>query len=125
MKRWFSLLLVLMFNNLPVLAASAELPTTDLGIEQAVMPRDLISQADAVITVAGTLRGCDTWESVSITNESPFFHTLAARAKQRGLCIGVKFYTHEVNLGRLQPGVHTLRIITGSRETIDQTFEVK
>lgn len=125
MKRWLSLFLVLLFNNFPGPSASAQLSTYDLGIEQAVIPRDLSAQTDVIITVAGNLKGCDTWESVSITNETPFFHVLSARAKQRGVCIGFKFYTHEVNLGRLQPGIHTLRIITGSREPIDQTFEVK
>jgi hypothetical protein len=125
MKRLFGLFIVLLINNLPLHLAVAEMRTSDLGIDTVFIPPNLNSQVDAIITVRGILKGCDSWESVSITNETAFFHIIAAKAKWNGVCIGLKPYIHEINLGRLQPGVHTIRITTSSQESVDGKFEVK
>lgn len=86
-----------------------------IGISDALIPRAR-STAEASIIVTGVFpNGCYRWSRAAVTEISTQLHEVRSFANvQSGMCIMVLVpFMKEVSLGRLVPGQHTLRFVSG------------
>ncbi|MGZ3723464.1 MAG: hypothetical protein ACXVA9_11065 [Bdellovibrionales bacterium] len=112
----------------PLAGLNAQGPrTVNLGIAHIVVP-DNLGAKEIVVVAAGNLppNGCQRWDSYSINHESAYVHVLSARAKFKEFCAGTIWpFAREINLGNLEPGVHTIKYMDENLQAAEFTFEVK
>jgi hypothetical protein len=117
-----ALLLSLVFVSASFASASpadvhkeVTVPVTDVYVPE-VVPRD----TDAKVILTGMFQNsCYRWSRAEVTSPTELIHEIKAKAdvNMSTMCLMVLVpFTKEVNLGRLNPGEHTLRF-TSSDDT--------
>lgn len=68
--------------------------------------------------------GCHKWLKADVTHLDDFTHEVRGLSKvTQGMCIMVmSHFTHEVDLGILKEGEHTVRVINGDGTIIEKQF---
>lgn len=99
-------------------AAAQESITKDvvMTIQDVYVPGGLSQDADSYVVINGTYpNSCYSWGRSEVHRSGDFNHEIRAIAKvNQGMCLMVIVpYNHDVRLGKLSSGRHTLKFING------------
>lgn len=100
----------------------------DISISDAFVPGGFDSDADSYVVVNGVYpNGCYRWLRAEVTNKDTFNHDIKAIASvSQGLCIMVLVpFNHDVHLGKLASGEHTLKFLNGDGTYLQKTLKIE
>lgn len=100
----------------------------DISISDAFIPGGFDSDADSYVVVNGVYpNGCYRWLRSEVTNNDNFNHDIKAVASvSQGLCIMVLVpFNHDVHLGKLASGEHTLKFLNGDGTYLQKTLKIE
>jgi hypothetical protein len=98
-----------------------------VGISDVYVPQDINANNDAIVIASGMFpNSCYSWTRVDVTSPTPLFHEVRAIANvAQQMCLMVMIsYQKEMDLGRFEPGNHTLRFINGDGTYFEKTLVV-
>ena len=92
-----------------------------VSIADALVPSGFDSDSDVFVVVSGMFpNGCYRWGHAEVASKEPNYHEVRTYAKVQtgGPCLTVLMpYTHEVKLGKLPAGKHSIRFMNGDGVT--------
>ncbi len=100
----------------------------DISISDAFVPGGFDSDADSYVVVNGLYpNGCYRWLRSEVVDKDNFNHDIKAVASvSQGLCIMVLVpFTHDVHLGKLASGEHTLKFLNGDGTYLQKTLKIE
>ena len=100
-----------------------------ITINDAFVPATVDHGADAKIVLIGFFpNSCYRWSKAEVSDIRPMFHQVRAIATVsiNRMCLMMLVpFNKEVNLGKLAPGEHTLRFISGDDTFFERTMVVQ
>lgn len=99
-----------------------------LNISEAYVPGGFSSQTDAYVVVSGMFpNSCYRFNHAQVSDKSSQIHEVRSYATvSEAMCLMVLVpYQHEVRLGRLPAGEHTLRFINGDGTYFEKSLTVE
>ncbi|MES2800977.1 MAG: hypothetical protein V4654_00665 [Bdellovibrionota bacterium] len=100
----------------------------DISISDAFIPGGFDSDADSYVVVNGVYpNGCYRWLRSEVVDKDNFNHDIKAVASvSQGLCIMVLVpFNHDVHLGKLASGEHTLNFLNGDGTYLQKTLKIE
>ncbi len=107
---------------------AVETKEVDISISDAFIPGGFDSEADAYVVVNGVYpNGCYRWLRSEVAEKSTYEHEIkAVAAVSQGLCIMVLVpFNHDVRLGKLASGQHTLKFLNGDGTYLQKTLKIE
>lgn len=100
----------------------------NISISDAYVPGGFDSDADSYVVVNGLYpNGCYRWLRSEIVDQDAFNHEIRAVASvSQGLCVMVLVpFNHDVRLGKLASGDHTLKFVNGDGTYLQKTLKIE
>ena len=100
----------------------------NISISDAYVPGGFDSDADSYVVVNGLYpNGCYRWLRSEIVDQDAFNHEIRAIASvSQGLCVMVLVpFNHDVRLGKLATGNHTLKFVNGDGTYLQKTLTIE
>jgi len=118
MKQIFSLAAIALAITFASAAQASEPKTREqaIGVNEVYIPGGLSSDTDAYVIVSGMFpNSCYSWSRSEVSDKSAMVHEVRSFANvTQTMCLMVLVpYSHDVRLGRLDSGEHTLRFLNG------------
>lgn len=126
-----ALLTVLTFAFVQGVNAKTTSQTTkevNISISDAYVPGGFDSDADSYVVVNGLYpNGCYRWLRSEIVDQDAYNHEIRAVASvSQGLCVMVLVpFNHDVRLGKLASGDHTLKFVNGDGTYLQKTLKIE
>jgi len=131
LKHFMTLSLILAFTT-SFSFAHATQPVTkevNIAVNDVFVPESVEANADTKIVLSGMFpNSCYRWSRAEVASPADNFHQVKAMAlvTVNTMCLMVLVpYSKEVNLGKLSPGEHTLRFVSGDDTFFERTVVVK
>jgi hypothetical protein len=132
--KWVSWLafVALFSQSILVFADGGELESKEVvvGVSDVLVPGGFDSSTDAYVIESGVFpNGCYRWKRAEVTAvaDQKNLHEIRTIASvSQGMCLMVLVpFTKEVKLGKLSPGVHTLRFVSGDGTYLERTLTIE
>jgi hypothetical protein len=108
---------------------NAKTKEVTVGIADSYVPNNFDASSDVYVVVSGLFNnGCYHWKRADVTlNIEPQVHQVKAIADvSEGMCPMVIIpFTHEVKLGKLGAGTHTIRFMSGDGTYSEKTLTLQ
>ncbi len=124
----FAAVIVTHLSCMPIASAEPVTKEVALSINEVFIPERIEPGRDAKVVLSGMFpNSCYRWSRSEVRDVSATVHYIRAYAMvSQTMCLMVLVpYSKEVNLGRLQPGTHTLRFINGDNTFFERSLEVE
>lgn len=99
-----------------------------IGVSDAYVPSNFNKNSEVFVVANGVYpNGCYRWSRAEVKTVDERTHDIIAYAKvQQGMCLMVLVpYNKEINLGRLSPGEHKLRFLSGDGTFMEKTVKIE
>ncbi len=99
-----------------------------IGISEVYVPVGQKSGSEVYVIASGVFpNGCYQWGEASVNSKSSHHHEVKVTAQvTQGMCIMVMVpFSKEIQLGRLEPGEHTVQFYSGDGTFLEKIVEVQ
>ena len=99
-----------------------------IGFSDAFIPGGFDTNSDVFVVASGLFpNGCYRWKTSSVNHLDNRTHEISATAVvSQGMCLMVLVpFTKEIHLGKLDGGVHTVRMLNGDGTYIEKRLQIE
>lgn len=108
--------------------AAVDQKEVQVGFSDAFIPGGFDTNSDVFVVASGLFpNGCYRWNDSKVNHLDSRTHEISASASvSQGMCIMVLVpFTKEIHLGKLEQGVHAVRLLNGDGTYIEKRLQIE